>query len=178
MQTPEELYHSSEQSGLDVFEPRLIPTRPEVTEPLVWAVDAEHAFTYCFPRDCPRIVIWRLPTSTDADWQYWLGASTVRAVAHIEYAWLERMRTTRLFRYRLAGDAFEVAGAQGGPGNYVSRSIVTASGVDVLDDLFEVLRAAGVELRVLDRLAPLRSAWDSTLQVSGFRLRNAQDWPG
>lgn len=33
----------------------------------MWAVDAEHAFTYCFPRDCPRILLWALPGPTAAD---------------------------------------------------------------------------------------------------------------
>lgn len=46
--------------------------------------------------------------------------------------------------------------------------------VQVVDDLAEALRAAGVELRVLDRLAPLSGVWSTTLHASGFRLRNAE----
>jgi hypothetical protein len=42
--------------------------------------------------------------------------------------------------------------------------------------VFEVLRSSGVELRVLDRLTPLRGVWDSSLHASGIRLRNAQGW--
>ena len=170
------LYHFSEDPDIAHFEPRLIPARPEVTERLVWVVDAEHAFTYCFPRDCPRIVIWPLPTTTNADRERWFGASDAQAIAHIEYAWLDRLRSTRLTRYALSCDTFEAMGPEAGPGNYISRVAVTPERAEVLDDLVEVLRTAGVELRVLDRLGPLRGVWETTLHASGFRLRNAQDW--
>jgi hypothetical protein len=48
---PTALYHFSDDPHIERFEPRLIARRPEVTEALVWAVDEEYAFTYCFPRD-------------------------------------------------------------------------------------------------------------------------------
>lgn len=112
------LYHFSDDADIERFEPRLIPERPELREPLVWAVDAEHAFTYCFPRDCPRIVVWPLPTTTEADRERWFGASDARAIAHVEYAWLDRLRTGRLARYELPADTFEPVDAAGGPGNY------------------------------------------------------------
>ena len=50
------------------------------------------------------------------------------------------------------------------------------SAVEPVGDLFEALRAASVELRLLERLTPLRGVWDTTLHASGIRLRNARDW--
>lgn len=71
---------------------------------------------------------------------------------------------------------FQATGLDAGPGNYVSPEVVTPERMEVIDDPIEALRVAGVELRVLDRLGPLRGTWASTLHTSGFRLRNAQGW--
>jgi hypothetical protein len=49
--------------------------------------------------------------------------------------------------------------------------------MDVLGDLPAALRAEDVELRVMERLTPLRDVWSTSLHASGIRLRNAQDWP-
>ena len=44
--------------------------------------------------------------------------------------------------------------------------------------VFEALRAARVELRVMERFTPLLGLWETTtLHWSGYRLRNARDWP-
>lgn len=173
---PEVLWHFSEDAGITRFEPRLMPARPEVTEPLVWAVDADYAFTYCFPRDCPRILLWPLPDTTQADLDRWFGTTEARALAHIEYAWLDRFQAASLARYQLPPDTFEWTGPEGGPGNYVNREAVVPIQLEMVDDLAEALHEAGVELRVLDRLTPLAAAWGQSFHFSGYRLRNAQGW--
>ena len=66
------LFHFSDDPGITRFEPRTPPHRPEI-EPLVWAVGEDHVATYLFPRDCPRILLWLTPTTTDADRQRWWG---------------------------------------------------------------------------------------------------------
>jgi hypothetical protein len=170
------LYHFSEDPQIERFEPRLMARRPEVEEALVWAVDEEHAFTYCFPRDCPRILLWPTEHTTEPDRERWFGASDARAIAHIEYAWLERMRATTLYRYSLPAETFEWVGPEGGPGNYVSRQTVVPERMEPVPDLIEAQRAANVELRLLDRLNPLWSVWSTSLHASGYRLAFAQDW--
>ncbi len=97
-----------------------------------------------------------------------------RMLAHIERGWLERLQSTQLFRY-----AFEAAGFEDlhDAGMHVSREPVVPALVEPVGDLVEALRAAGVELRLLKRLTPLREVWETTLHASGIRLRNAQDWP-
>lgn len=51
------LFHFSEDPGIGVFVPRTPDHRPDVP-PLVWPVDHERAWTYLFPRDCPRVLLW------------------------------------------------------------------------------------------------------------------------
>ncbi len=48
-----------------------------------------------------------------------------------------------------------------------------------IPDLLGALAAAGVELRMMHSLHPLRGVWDTSLHASGIRLRNVQGgWEG
>lgn len=168
------LFHFSEDPTIEAFEPRLMPARPEITTPLVWAIEAAHQAMYLFPRDCPRILFWALPTTTTEDLdRYWGGRDGVRAVACIEWDWLERMHTTSVTRYHLPPETFEDLRDAG---MWVSRETVRPSLVGPVGDLVEALRQDGVELRLMRRLTPLRGIWDTSVHASGIRLRNAQDW--
>ncbi len=166
------LYHFSEDPGIEVFAPHAMEHRPEV-EPLVWAIDEWHQPMYYFPRDCPRILLWLLPTTSEADRERWFGASGARMLAHIEWDWLERMRSTAVYRYTLPEETFE---SLDDAGMHVSRATLEPLAVDPVGDLLEALRRANVELRLMERLTPLRDVWSTTLHASGIRLRNAQDW--
>jgi hypothetical protein len=90
----------------------------------------------------------------------------------IEEGWLERMRTTAVFAYRLPGQSFERHPEVGG--YWVARATVEPEEVEPLGDLVVRHERAAIELRVLPNLWPL---WDdvvgSTLEYSGMRLRNA-----
>ncbi len=137
------VYHFSEDPTIERFEPRPSPVRTDLS-PVVWAIDEWHAPMYYFPRDCPRIMLWPLQTNTPEDWQRWFGASEARMLAHIEWAWLERIRTTALYRYAFDGDGFEdLLDA----GMHVSREAVTPASVKPVRNLLEALRAGNVELR-------------------------------
>jgi hypothetical protein len=146
--------------------------RPEA-EPLVWAIDDWHSPIYLFPRDCPRILMWPLPTTTPEDLDRWWGERKARMVAHVEWAWFERLRTARLYRYRMPAGAFEDLNDAG---MWVSRSAVQPDEVSVIADLPAALAAANVELRVMPSLRSLRGVWETTLHASGIRLRNATEW--
>jgi hypothetical protein len=168
-----ELYHFSEDPSIRRFEPRVPAHRAGEVEPLVWAIDAWHQPMHFFPRDCPRILLWSLPTATPEDHERWFGATDARMLAYIEWSWLERLHATHLYRYTFDSDSFEELHDAG---MWVSRSTIEPLTVEPIPDLFEALRAERVELRVLERLTPLRGVWDTTLHASGIRLRNAQDW--
>ena len=141
--------------------------------PLVWAIDGWHAPMYLFPRDCPRILCWPLPTTTAEDRERWFGRSSARMLAHVEWVWFERLCAAAVFRYELPPVTFE---SLHDAGMHVSRQPVAPVGVERIADLPGALRAADVELRVMPSLLPLRDAWGSSLHVSGVRLRNAAGW--
>jgi hypothetical protein len=140
---------------------------------LVWAIEAERQYLYLFPRECPRILLWRTPRTTDADLDRWWGVRDCAAIAHIEWAWFERVRTATLYRYELPPKAFEDLDDAG---MWVARAPVIPLGVETLSDLPAALRREGVELRIMESLAPLKGVWDTSLHASGTRLRNAQGW--
>ena len=178
------LFHFSEDPAIEIFEPRpvRVPSqRPRgldwLNGPLVWAVDDWHAPMFFFPRDCPRVMLWRTPQTTEADLDHWWrGDRRRRMQAHIETAWLERVRAGRLYRYAFEPDAFERVDANGGPGYYVARQAVRPLEVSPVGDLMAALDAADVELHTMHDLLPFNGAWLSTVHFSGSRLRNAVGW--
>jgi len=168
------LYHFSEEPSIEVFYPRTMPHRPEITIPLVWAIEAERQYMYLFPRDCPRVLLWPTDATTEADRDAFFRHSDAQVVAYIEYDWLERLRTTITYRYAMPPETFEDLDDAG---MWVSRQAVTPSSVEPVEDLPQALRAVGVELRVMDRLTPLyRLRETTTLHWSSIRMSNAQGW--
>jgi hypothetical protein len=167
---PHALWHVSENASIERFAPHVSATA-ELDEPLVWAIDTRHLPLYWFPRDCPRGTFWADAATDPYDAARLLaGSSRVHA---IERAWLERMRTAKVFAYRFPEAPFEPHPGVGG--YWISRAVVEPLEVTPLGDLVGLHEDAGIELRVLDNLWPL---WNdvaaSTLEFSGMRLRNAQ----
>jgi hypothetical protein len=161
------VFHVSEEPDIPVFRPR---TLDATGEPLVWAIDGDHVRNYLAPRDCPRVTFSAGPDTTAADRERFLGSSA--AVVAIEALWFDRMRSCRLFCYHLPEDAFECRDRTAG--YFVSRTAVTPSRVDVIEDAASALRRRGVELRVLPSLWSLRDAvLESTLEFSIIRWRHA-----
>lgn len=174
------LFHFSDDPDIEVFEPRAVaapsdrgPGREWLNGPLVWAISEERQAMYLFPRECPRILLWPTPQTTPDELARWFAPGGARILAHIEWAWLERLRTARLHRYELPAAAFEDLEDAG---MWVSRQAVTPLARETLDDLPAALAAAGVELRVMPTLTPLRDVWSTSLHASGIRLRNAAGW--
>jgi hypothetical protein len=158
----------SEDPTLDVF----VPHHNELhanDEPLVYAVDTRFVWLYWFPRDCPRACWSANDGTSDEDVERWLDGDRTRRVAVIESGWLERMRTVKLYAYRMPPETFE-------PWDkfFVSRQTVVPLELVELGDLLGRHADAGVELRIAPTLHPL---WErvirTTLDFSGIRLRNA-----
>jgi RimJ/RimL family protein N-acetyltransferase len=180
------LFHFSEDPSIQVFEPRpvRVPSQrpPELdwlNGPLVWAVDDWHSPMFFFPRDCPRILLWKTPATTEGDLdRWWRGDRARRMQAHIEAAWLDRLRAAKLYRYTFEADPFEpvLDPAAGGPAYFVARAAVRPLEMTPVEDLVAALAAADVELHVMDDLLPFNGAWESTVHFSGSRLRNAAGW--
>ena len=175
------LFHFSDDPAIDVFVPRPVrvpssrpPGQDWLNGPLVWAVDEARQATYLFPRDCPRILLWLTPNTTEADRAQWWGDRTCRMIAHVEWEWLERVRTAGLTRYALPLSTFEPLDDEW---MWVSRDAVHPVDVQPCGNLLDALAAQQVELRVMDSLVSLRDVWSTSLHASGIRLRNAKDWP-
>ena len=172
---PPGLSHFSEEPDLRRFDPRAPIALPDV-EPRVWAIDDWHAPMYYVPRDCPRACFWAGPDTSEED-RGWLGDSGRRVVIAIESGWLDRVRSTVLFRYRMPPETFVLADADAG--HWVSRASVTPVAVEPMPDLLGALASADVELRILPSLVALwQRVVGSTLRFSGTRLRNARGFPG
>jgi len=154
------LYHFSEDPAIEVFRPHC-PLGREDEPPHVWAIDELKAPLYWFPRDCPRVTFW--PADDPAHH---------RRVHAIEWAWLDRMRSTFLHAYRLDGSSFVPAPGGGG---WISGETLRPLGVEPVGDLLDRHAAARIELRLMTNLWPLhRWVVESGLEFSMVRMRNAQ----
>jgi hypothetical protein len=170
---PGEVLHFSEDSAIDRFVPHVAATAAQ-PEPYVWAVNREQAPSYWFPRDCPRAMAWITEGSTAEDRDRILGPGGGHRVHAVEYGWLERIRTARLYAYRLPAEAFRPFGTPL-PYAMVAEQPVEPLGPPMpVPGLFDLHAAAGIQLRVLP---DLWAFWDGfvagTLGHSGIRLRNA-----
>ncbi|MBY5316981.1 hypothetical protein GR210_33400 [Rhizobium leguminosarum] len=172
------LFHFSDDSDIAAFEPRPVrvpsvraPGREWLNGPLVWAIDADHDFMYLFPRDCPRILLWATADMPEAERRHWLG--DWRAVAYVERHWLERLEAETIHRYEMPAEGFEDLDDAG---MWVARRRVIPLERTAISRLDQEFAPRRVELRVVDSLRPLKGLWNTSLHVSGIRLRNARDW--
>ena len=163
-----ELWHVSEDATIEVFRPHQHEL-DALDEPLVWAVDTRYWWLYWFPRDCPRACFNAQEDTTDEDVERWLDGDRALRVSVIESGWLERLRTARVYAYRLPPETFEAWDKF-----WVSRETVVPLELVELGDLLAHHAEAGNELRITPSLYPL---WDkvieTSLDFSGIRLRNA-----
>ena len=94
----------------------------------------------------------------------------------MEAAWLDRMRTTTLYRYDFDASAFERWPEASG--QWVAREPVVPVGRATLTDLLGLHAEAGIELRVVPSLWPVYDVAVSALwDFSIVRMRNAAPRP-
>ncbi|MEV4620410.1 DUF6886 family protein [Asanoa sp. NPDC049573] len=167
-----EVLHFSEDPTIRRFVPHVAATSAE-TEPYVWAVGADRAPDYWFPRDTPRAMAWTTPDTTPADRDRIIGAGSGNRVHAVEYAALPAMRDVRLYAYRLPAAPFHPIGAEA-HALVATEPVAPLGPAEPVGDLFALHEAAGIQLRVLPNLWPF---WDevvaSTVGFSGIRLRYA-----
>ncbi|HLT62367.1 MAG TPA: hypothetical protein VK020_14305 [Microlunatus sp.] len=176
--TTDAVYHFSEDPTITRFVPHVARTA-QVGEAYVWAVTAERANNYWFPRQCPRAMAWVRPDSDPDDVARIIGPGGGTRVHAVEYAWLERLRTVELYVYRFDPAGFRPIDDSDEPPAVVTESEVAPLGpAEPVGDLLALHERAGIQLRLLARLHDFWSVViTSTLGFSGIRLRNAQPAP-
>jgi uncharacterized protein DUF6886 len=170
---PGQVLHFSEDPTITRFVPHVAATAQQ-PQPYVWAVDHDRAPDYWFPRQCPRAMAWVVPSTSDTDRDRIIGAGCGQRVHAIEYAWLDALRTTRLYAYRLPVQAFRPFGEPDRHAMVATEPVVPLGPPEPVGDLLRCHERAGIQLRLLDNLWPF---WDavvaSSVGFSGIRLRNA-----
>jgi hypothetical protein len=165
------LYHFSTNPDIERFAPHVPRTNP-THPPAVWAIDAEHAPLYWFPRDCPRVTIWPRRPEDGALFQQRLVTEALRVHA-IEAAWLDRMRNAEIYRYEFDSSGFKPW--QEADGQWISDRDVTPLAVTRVGDLLEAHVDARIELRIVPSLWPLHDiARSGEFDFSLVRMHNAQ----
>ena len=166
------LLHFSEDPSIEVFRPHRA-AKARVDGERVWAIDAEHAPSYWFPRQCPRACCWPGVRPAGAAAAALLGLGGARRLHAIENGWLERMRACRLYVYRFDPAPFVQEPESGGA--WCARETVRPLGVEPVGDLLERHAQAEIELRIVPNLWPLIDAIvDSGLSFSVIRKANAK----
>ncbi len=164
------VYHFSEDASIEGFEPH-IPRSNPTQPPAVWAIDDAHAPLYWFPRECPRVTAWpRVPAEVDG-FQAAFCTAALRVHA-VELGWIDRIRTTQLFRYSF--DAGQFDSWPQASGYWTSTDSVVPVEVEPVGDLLEAHVRAAIELRAVPSLWELHDAvqsvgWDFSI----VRMRNA-----
>jgi len=171
---PRVLLHLSEDPTMTRFMPHVPPTNA-THPPAVWAIDAEHAPLYWFPRDCPRVTAW--PRTADEAVAFRAAFHTTAPRVHgIELAWLDRMRTAVLYAYELDAGDFEPWPAASG--QWIATRPVVPLRVVAVGDLLDAHVAAGIELRAVPSLWPLHDmAVSERWEFSIVRMANATPRP-
>lgn len=174
---PDQVLHFSEDPTITRFVPH-VAAGAQQPEAYVWAVDAERAPDYWFPRDCPRAMAWVTPSTTDTDRERIFGPGGGDRVHAIEYSWLNALQTVELFAYRLPATPFKPFGTSVPHAHVATQPVEPLGPAEPVGDLLRLHEQAGIQLRVLPNLWPF---WDrvttSTLGFSGIRLRNGRPRP-
>ena len=160
------LFHFSEESEIRIFHPRVKENRRDMP-PVVWAIDEEHAFTFYFPRNCPRLVYTKHEGITEEDQLRFFGQTDADIVVTVETNWFHRMRDTAIYRYELPADTFELFDAYAG--YYISQDTVEPIETVKITNAMEQLMDMNVELRFTPNLHQLRDAFlQSSIQDFGI----------
>ncbi|MEZ4517964.1 MAG: hypothetical protein R3C44_14485 [Chloroflexota bacterium] len=168
------VYHLSEQGNIKRFDPRPVRAGHPLDQygPAVWAIGQRLMHNYLLPRDCPRVTFYAGPETSDEDKDRFLGRTSADYIIAIESAWLDRVRSTTLYRYSLPAQSFRLIDPIAD--YWISTVAAVPTEVQVYDDLLSELTTRNIEVRITPSLWPLRdTVLNSTLAFSMIRMTNA-----
>ena len=166
-ETPRVLFHYSEDPHITAFEPHVPRTNPGAP-PAVWTIDAARAPLYWFPRNCPRVAVWANDSSEQSVLQERFRTDASRVHFALD-AWLDAINRCHLYEYRF--DPAPFAPWPDAEGQWVTHERVSARSVEAVGDLCRRHEGAGVDLRFVADLAPMRAqAQEGDLPFSVVRF--------
>ncbi len=169
------MYHFSDQGGIEIFHPRPPLAHPE-SEPMVYAIDEWHQPLYFFPRDCPRVGVWPVETTSEEDRAWFAAQGGQRMILYLDAAWAEVHARAELWRYEFTSGGFEDCRDHG---CWASRASERPIRRERLSNLPQMIENAGCRLVVTDLRATAHELWPATtLHVSMIRMRNLAGWQG
>jgi len=145
------LFHVSEESNIEIFNPRL-PSRNDLDKSigLVWALSEKCLPNFLTPRNCPRVTYHIGKTTLQKDIDRYITSDTISHVLIIENKWFEQMKNTTIYLYEFDVKDFELQDEVAG--YYVAKTPQAPIAKYVLTDLFFELFSRNVELRLVDNL--------------------------
>ena len=164
------LFHISDVSGIETFEPRL----DNEGKKRVWAITEQRLHNYLLPRDCPRVTFFADAQTSVEDKERFLAGS--KAVVAIESGWFAKCLEAVLHLYEFDPASFTCTDETAG--YYTATCSVQPLGETRVPTPLQKILERGVELRVLPSLWQLRDAVaESSLGFSIIRMRNARPRP-
>lgn len=168
------LYHVSEEPGIEIFETRPAPqVYDQITGFVVFAVSDIMLHNYLLPRDCPRVCYYAKTNSSQEDIDKYIGNTDKKYIINVDERWIDRINNSKMYLYEMPYESFELLDE--GAGYYVSYKTIKPINMFTIVNLKEELEKRNAELRALPSLKLLSKEISfSTLQFSIIRMRNAQ----
>jgi hypothetical protein len=168
-----QLYHVSEDAGIEVFKPRPSPQVYDgIKGNVVYAIINQLLHNYLLPRNCPRVCFYKGPDTTQKHADAFFAHAAATYIMAVENNWFKRITNTTLYCYEMPAATFTLLDECAG--YYISYDEVVPTSVKKIDNIFEELLTRHIELRFVPNLWPLAEVVkQSTLQFSLIRMRNA-----
>lgn len=125
-------YHISEEANIEIFEPRMSASKPELP-PMIWAIHEDRLVNYLFPRDCPRIIFSRNSDVSEDDQKLFFSHTKAKTIITVENAWFERIKETRIYKYTFDPEDFELIDETAG--FYISHKTIKPIKIEAMDNL-------------------------------------------
>lgn len=168
------LFHISEEPGIELFEPRPLPSHFDaITGNVVFAISPRLLHNYLLPRDCPRVTYYAGPETTEEDKRTFFGETEAEFVIVVPSEWYEKIKTTALYCYEFTPDNFTLLDECAG--YYISYQPEKPITMAVITDPISEILSRKAEIRFTPSIISLAEAASrSSLRFSLIRMRNAK----